>query len=171
MVGGFDDSAWKELKPTDGNTIDKEQATAIYRAHLTLTEEDLKNAELRLRFAGCDDDGWFFVNNQFVGESHDWAAQPVFNTKQFLHVGDNVIAVGVKNSGGQGGLKPEVNLDLIGETTALQWSRSLFNGLAQIIVQPTKDAGEIKLTATAEGLKPATAVLEAKFCIPRPFVP
>jgi beta-galactosidase len=51
------------------------------------------------------------------------------------------------------------------------WSRSLFNGLAQIIVQSTKDAGEIKLTATADGLKPATAVLEAKPGTPRPFVP
>jgi beta-galactosidase len=167
----FDDAAWKELKPTDGNTIEKEQTTAIYRAHLTLTEEDLKNAELRLRFAGCDDDGWFFVNNQFVGESHDWSSQPVFNAKRFLRVGDNVIAVGVKNSAGGGGLKPEVNLDLLGEPTNLQWSRSLFNGLAQIIVQSTKDAGEVKLTAIADGLKPTTAVLEAKPCTPRPFMP
>jgi len=167
----FDDSAWKELRPTDGNTIKTEQTTAIYRAHLTLTEEDLKNAELRLRFAGCDDEGWFFVNNQFVGESHDWSSQPVFNAKQFLHIGDNVIAVGVKNSGGQGGLKPEVNLDLVGEPTTLQWSRSLFNGLAQIIVQSTKDAGEIKLTATADGLTPATAVVQAQPCAPRPAVP
>jgi beta-galactosidase len=167
----FDDSAWKELKPTDGNTIEKEQTTAIYRAHLTLTEEDLKNAELRLRFAGCDDDGWFFVNSQFVGESHDWSSQPVFNAKKFVHVGDNVIAVGVKNASGSGGLKPEVNLDLIGESTNLQWSRSLFNGLAQIIVQSTKDAGEIKLTATADSLKPATANVQTKFGTPRPSVP
>jgi beta-galactosidase len=167
----FDDSAWKELKPTDGNTIEKEQTTAIYRAHLTLTGEDLKNAELRLRFAGCDDDGWFFVNNQFVGESHDWSSQPVFNAKQFLHVGDNVIAVGVKNASGGGGLKPKVNLDLIGERTNLQWSRSLFNGLAQIIVQSTKDAGEIKLTASADGLQPAVITVQTQPCAPRPAVP
>jgi beta-galactosidase len=167
----FDDSAWKELKPSDGNTINKEHTTAIYRAHLTLTEDDLKNAELRLRFAGCDDDGWFFVNNQFVGESHDWAAQPVFNAKQFLRVGDNVIAVGVKNSWGGGGLKPEVNLDLVGEATTLTWSRRLFNGLAQVIVQSVPVAGEIKLTATTAGLAPATVVLQAKPCAPRPSVP
>ena len=167
----FDDSAWKELKPTDGNTIDKEQTTAIYRAHVTLTEDDLKNAELRLRFAGCDDDGWFFVNNQFVGESHDWSSQPVFNAKPFLHVGDNVIAVGVKNSMGQGGLKPEVNLDLVAEPKPLAWSRSLFNGLAQIIVQSTKDAGEIKLTASAVGLSSATITVQTQPCAPRPAVP
>lgn len=49
--------------------------------------------------------------------------------------------------------------------------RSLFNGLAQIIVQSTEDAGEIKLIATAEGLKPATATVQVQPCAPRPFVP
>ena len=36
--------------------------------------------------------------------------------------------------------------------------RSAFNGLAQVIVQATKDAGKIKLTATADGLAPATTL-------------
>jgi beta-galactosidase len=36
---------------------------------------------------------------------------------------------------------------------------NLFNGLAQIIVQATKDIGEIKLTATADGLSSATTVV------------
>jgi beta-galactosidase len=49
--------------------------------------------------------------------------------------------------------------------------RSLFNGLAQIIVQSTRDTGEIKLTASADSLAPSTAVLETKPCTPRPFVP
>jgi beta-galactosidase len=52
-----------------------------------------------------------------------------------------------------------------------QWSRSLFNGLAQIIVQSTRDAGEFKLTATADGLTPATTVVITQACVPRPFVP
>ena len=38
------------------------------------------------------------------------------------------------------------------------WSRSLFNGLAQIIVQSTRDAGEFKLTRRSEGLQLAAAV-------------
>jgi beta-galactosidase len=167
----FDDSAWKELKPTDGNTISKEQTTAIYRAHVTLTEEDFKCAEIRLRVAGCDDEGGFFVNNQFAGESHDWASQPMFDIKKHLRVGDNIIAAGVKNSSGQGGLKPDVRLDFIAEAKPLAWSRSLFNGLAQIIVQSTKNAGEIKLTASADGLTPMTVILNTQPGAPRPFVP
>ena len=52
-----------------------------------------------------------------------------------------------------------------------QWSRSLFNGLAQIIVQSTRDAGEIKLTATADGLTPTTTVVKTQPCVPRPSAP
>ena len=39
--------------------------------------------------------------------------------------------------------------------------RKLFNGLAQVIVQSTRTAGPIELTATAEGLKSATIRIEA----------
>lgn len=51
------------------------------------------------------------------------------------------------------------------------WKRSLFNGLAQVIVKTTREPGEIRLTATANGLAPATAVLKAKDSPPRPSVP
>jgi beta-galactosidase len=167
----FDDSAWAKLKPDAGNSITKEHTTAIYRARVTLTEEDLKPSEVQLRVAGCDDDGWFFVNNQFAGESHDWSVQPVFNIKKFLRAGENVIAVGVKNSWGGGGLKSDVNLDLVDEPKPLPWARSLFNGLAQVIVESAKDAGEIKLTAGADGLQPATITVQTQPCAPRPAVP
>jgi beta-galactosidase len=106
-----------------------------------------------------------------VGESHDWQAQPIFDVKKYLHVGDNVIAVGVYNGAAQGGLNPNVNVQIIGHSSVPPWSRSLFNGLAQIIVQSTRNAGEIKLTATADGLTPAAAVVNAQPSKPRPFVP
>jgi hypothetical protein len=47
----------------------------------------------------------------------------------------------------------------------------LFNGLAQIIVQSAPDAGEIKLTATADNLAQATAVVQTQACTPRLSVP
>jgi beta-galactosidase len=152
-------------------TIKTENTTAIYRAHLKLTEEDLNGSGVQIRFASCDDEGWYFVNNQFVGESHDWQAQPIFDIKKFLHAGDNVIAVGVNNGGGLGGLNPNVSVDIIDKPSTPQWSRSLFNGLAQVIVQSTRDAGEIKLTATADGLTLATATVQTQSCAPRPSVP
>jgi beta-galactosidase len=54
---------------------------------------------------------------------------------------------------------------------AAVWRRRLFNGLAQIIVQSTREAGEIKLTASADGLAAATTVTQSQPGAPRPFVP
>lgn len=44
---------------------------------------------------------------------------------------------------------------------APQWKRNIFNGLAQIMVRTTKQGGEITLTATSEGLTPATLKIES----------
>jgi beta-galactosidase len=174
-AGDFDDSAWNVIKPkTDGDTGDqvlREGQTAVFRAHVSLTEADLANPAVQVRFGGIDDHGWVFVNNLYVGDSADWTAQPAFDIKKVLHAGDNVIAVGVFNETGSGGLNPDVNVELVGQPAASEWSRSVFNGLAQVIVQSSKDAGEIKLTATAEGLQPATATITTQAAAARPSVP
>ena len=171
----FDDSTWNTIKPkTDGDTGDmflKENQSAVYRSHVKLTEEDLNNPGVQIRFGTIDDHGFVFVNNQRVGESHDWSAEPLFDIKKALHAGDNVIAVGVKNDAGQGGMNPDVNVEIVGKATESPWSRSLFNGLAQIIVQSSKDAGEIKLTASADGLKSTTATITTQAGTARPSVP
>jgi beta-galactosidase len=171
----LDDSSWNVIRPkTDGDTGDQvlsEGQSAVFRAHVNLTEADLANPGVQIRFGGIDDHGWIFVNNQRVGESRDWAAQPAFDIKKALHAGDNVIAVGVLNESGNGGLNSDVNVELVGKPVANAWSRSVFNGLAQIIVQSSKDAGEIKLTATADGLQPATTTLTTQAGAARPSVP
>ena len=134
----FDDSAWNNQSSGGGPTIETPDTTAIYRAHVKLTEEDLKGAGAQICFSGCDDEGWYFVNGQFVGESHDWQAQPIFDIKKFLHAGDNVIAVGVNN--GVGARRFESQRERANHRPRQRppWSRSLFNGLAQIIVQSTQ---------------------------------
>ena len=170
----FDDSAWNTLdaKTRGGEpTIQTPDTTAIYRAHFTLTAKDMNGVGAQVCFSGCDDEGWYFVNGQFIGESHDWQAKPIFDIKRLIHAGDNVIAVGVNNGVGQGGLNPNINVVVIGKTSTPPWSRSLFNGLAQIIVQSTPEAGEIKLTATADGLVPATAMEQTLPCTLRPGMP
>ncbi|MCC9137554.1 beta-galactosidase GalA [Pontibacter silvestris] len=55
-------------------------------------------------------------------------------------------------------------------TPAAPWKRKLFNGLAQIIIQATKEAGEITLTATAKDLKPAVLKLKSSATATRPSV-
>jgi beta-galactosidase len=50
--------------------------------------------------------------------------------------------------------------------------RTLYNGLAQLILQSTRDGTEpITLTATAEGLKPATLTIKLTTVPPVPIVP
>ena len=51
------------------------------------------------------------------------------------------------------------------------WQRSVFNGLAQVIVQSTKISGQIIVTATADGLQPMKVYIESQSCEPRPCVP
>jgi beta-galactosidase len=50
-------------------------------------------------------------------------------------------------------------------------SRSLFNGLAQVIIRTTTEPGPIRLTATAPGLLPATLELTSVAAVVRPVVP
>jgi beta-galactosidase len=168
----IDDSGWNVMKPkADIDFVLSEGQSGVFRAHVRLTEADLANPAVMVRFGGIDDHGWIFVNNQYVGDSSDWAAQPAFEIKKALHAGDNVIAVGVFNESSNGGLNPNVNVELIGQPLAVDWSRSVFNGLAQIMVQSSKDAGEIKLTASADGLKPVTTTITTQAAAARPSVP
>ena len=48
------------------------------------------------------------------------------------------------------------------ENSAPDWQRSLFSGLAQVIVQSTKEPGEIKLTARADNLTPVTLTIPSQ---------
>jgi hypothetical protein len=82
-----------------------------------------------------DDEGWVYVNGQMAGESHDWQAAPSFDVKRFLHPGTNTIAVAVANASGAGGVNKGVTLLFQDKPELPEWKRSVFNGLAQIIVQ------------------------------------
>ena len=171
-AAGCDDSAWDKASSEDDAGQLTEGQTAIFRQHLNVSAEELTNSSaIQIAFGRIDDRGWIYVNGRRVGESHDWAAAPAYEIKSDLLPGDNVIAVGVQNTVGTGGLGLGVNVQFAGQPVTPAWSRSVFNGLAQIIVESTKDAGEIKLAASADGLAPATATLQTKAGTPRPFVP
>jgi beta-galactosidase len=157
----FDDAAWNTIRPkTDGDTGElplKDRQCAFYRAHVALSEDDLRQLGMQLRFGVVDDHGWIYVNGVFAGEGDYYGGEPSFDAKKLLHAGDNVIAVALRNDYGPGGIGADVNVDVFHPPVAAAWSRSLFNGLAQIIVQSSHAPGQIKLTATADALTPATA--------------
>jgi beta-galactosidase len=52
-------------------------------------------------------------------------------------------------------------------TPAAAWKRKAFNGLAQVIIQTTAQTGDITLTASGKGLKPATLKIKAEKAVAR----
>jgi beta-galactosidase len=163
----FPDENWD---PVDINTESgplAENTSAIFRTHVNLRPEDLANSPIMLRFGMIDDNGWVYVNGQLVGESHAWKASPAFEVGRFLHAGDNSIAVAVHNDDGPGGINKGVSLSIASKSTPTTWKTSVFNGLAQVIVQSDAKPGEIHLMASSQGLASDTAVIKAKGHAPR----
>ena len=171
IAADFDASQWPEVnvRANDGPLEPGERA--VFQAHLQLTAEDLTAANALLDFGMIDDEGWVYVNGRLAGESHDWSSGPSFEIRKFLRSGDNTIAVIVKNNDGSGGINKGVALELVNQPVPAKWQRKAFNGLAEVIVQADKNAGEIKLTAYAPGLAPATRLIQSEPYPARPSVP
>jgi beta-galactosidase len=167
----YDDSTWDASNVQGDNGPLREQENGVFRAKINVTAEDLTAHAVELRFGSIDEDGRIYVNGRNAGESHDWQVPSVVDIKSSLHPGENTIAVAVQNWSGSGGLNKGVTLQFADEPAAPEWKRSVFNGLAQVLVQSTKDAGEIKLTARADNLAPAAVSIQSQSCAPRPFVP
>ncbi|MFC2112861.1 beta-galactosidase GalA [Bacteroidota bacterium] len=49
--------------------------------------------------------------------------------------------------------------------------RKVFNGLCQVIVQSTRDVGEIQLIAKSPGLQEASIIISAEPCEQKPYIP
>jgi beta-galactosidase len=167
----FDDAGWAtdDVRRESGPLAERQHG--VFRTHVQLTEQDLSAESVELSFGMIDEEGWVYINGRKVGESHDWKVAPVFDVKRFLRVGDNTIAVAIANNNGAGGLNRGAALVYQEKPEMPRWQRSVFNGLAQILVQGTKQPGEIKLSARSEGLAPSTITLHSQACMSRPSVP
>ncbi len=162
----FDDAAWHV-----GTEDVQPGAHVFFRARFNVTPEDLAKPGLQIRFSNLGDVGTVYVNGQRADGFTTWGPQPPVQVKKFLHAGENVVAVGLAKESAQGGLDPRVNLEVIGQPVPGSWSRSVFNGLAQVIVQSTGEPGEIQLTATADGINQAMGAVQTQPSAPRPSLP
>ena len=167
----FADQAWRKVDVRAEYGPLNPGESAVFRTHLNVKPEDLSASNIQVTFGMIDDDGWVYVNGQFAGDAHDWSTSHTFDIRKFLHLGENTLAVAVKNNAAQGGLNKGITLEIPQPPILSQWKRSVFNGLAQILVQSSKEAGELKLTARADGLQPATLAVTSQACTPRPAVP
>jgi hypothetical protein len=156
-----DDSAWKtaDITPEKGPVPQGEHA--VFRRKVTLSAEDLAASRIVLNLGSIDDVGLVFVNGRRIGESKSWSEPFVRDIKSELHEGGNVIAVSLHNQDHDGGLGKGASLQFSGQNEVTGWKRSLFNGLAQVIVQSRRDgSGAFVLRARAAGLKPAEAGIQ-----------
>ena len=166
----FDASTWQttDVRRASGPLGLSERG--LFRATFTVTAADLAAHAVELRFGKIDGDGRVFINGKLIGPGGDARAPSIYDVKALLQPGPNTIAVGIANYGAAAGLNQGVELRLQDEPTAPAWSRSTFNGLAQIIVRTTKQPGTLTLTARAKGLAATTLPLAAAPATPRPSV-
>ncbi len=167
----FDDSSWAkaDVKAESGPLGLHENG--VFRARFTVTAKDLAAPAVELWFGKIDGDGAVYVNGQRIGNTGDPRGASIYNVKARLHPGENTVAVTLANYGSAAGLNRGVRLRFQGEPAPVVWRRSAFNGLAQIIVQSTREAGAIRLTARADGLQPATITIRSEAAPLRPFLP
>ena len=166
----FDDQAWAVWSGAS-NAVPARQS-AVIRIHFKLAPEDLTCVGSQIRFAGIDRKAWVFLNGRSLGNWDEAGPIPPFILPpKSLRAGDNVLAVGLLPAGQPEGIHSDVRLELIQAPVSPPWSRSLFNGLAQVLVQSTKAPGEIQLTATADNLELSTLRLQAQPAEPRPALP
>ena len=167
----FDDSGWAKHNVQSASGPLSGREDGVFRARFPVEERDLAAPTVEMSFGMIQGDGFVYLNGQKLGEWHDSQAAPVFDVKRLLHAGENTVAVVVGNWNGAGGVNKGVSLRFQDKPELPQWKRSVFNGLAQIIVQSSQTRGAIKLTARSAGLQPATVTLQSQTCPLRPALP
>jgi beta-galactosidase len=168
----FDDSAWEAIDV--GADVGKlgMRERVIYRVRFNVEAKDLDSDAVELVFGKVAGGVSLYANGHKVAGSIDDRSAAVFDVKAFLHPGENIVTVHAASYGPDAtGMSKGVALRLQDAPGAVHWGRSVFNGLAEVIVQSTKEPGTITLSAHSEGLQPASFQLASRPAAPRPVVP
>ncbi len=175
---GQDDSKWPALfsgrVDDQGNVSKDKPANRVVRGSFSLGRlEDF--SEIILYPKGLVEEQSVYVNGHLItqGIKRDDPVKGYPLPKDILKAGRNVYAVA-----GPELLRRHKWEELNQHPGAIRtvipaspWKRSLFSGLAQVIVQSGKQAGEITLKATGKGLAPAELKLRTQTVPLRASVP
>lgn len=167
----FDDASWQKVNVRRDEGPLRPGESAVFRTGFELGAADLATTNVLVNFGMIDDEGWVYVNGKLAGEAHDWSVPHSFAIGQWLRPGHNTLAVMVKNNENSGGLNKGVELEVKQKPVPTQWRRSTFNGLAQVLVQSSKETGELRLTARAAGLEEAHLAVKSEPGTPRAALP
>ncbi len=166
-----DDSAWDRADVTAESGPLATGQSGVFRGRFTVSAEILAAPAVELVFGRLNGSGLVYINGVKVGPTTDSRAAATYGLKAFLHPGENTVAVALRVYGPAGGVNQGVGLRIAAEPPPVAWSRSVFNGLAQIIVQAPRQSGTLRLTARSPGLQPATVEIPAEPAQPVPAVP
>lgn len=140
----FDDSSWNTVDVWENQHM-PQNSMAVLRKKFTVDDPSKWKF---IDIGAIDDNGWIYINGKLVQKTSVWNETYQFSTEGLLKKGENNIAVVCRNNGGDGGFSKGVSLS--GLTQPAAWSRSLFNGYAQVIVQSI-GTGKITLKAKCKG--------------------
>lgn len=172
VAAGFPDESWqgetfaprKALLPEAGKSV-------VYRSSASLSADQLQGVSVSFLFPGVTSgSASVYVNGRKIGDSGSATPALMPIPAGIIKEGANSIAIVIGSTFPKGRLLPGTVL-VLNSLTEPAWKRTAFNGLAQIILQSDRSPGELVLTASGQGLKPATLTITSKQCAIRPFVP
>ena len=161
-AASFDDSGWEGVDVTADSGSLGLRERAIYRSHFSVSAKDLEAPVVELWFKKIAGGISVYVNGVKTGGTIDPSVISVYDVKALLHPGDNVVAVAAANNGPEAsGISRGVGLLFQENPASVEWRRSAFNGLAEVIVQSSKQPGTLTLTARSDGLQAASFTLQS----------
>lgn len=156
VAAGYADTDWS--RDLDRITDDTSAKMVVYRGDIEIPD----SGSMRLYYKSIGTAQQVWLNGRLLGLPGDTSARSEFPVDRgMLRKGNNVLAI-VAHPFRRRFRWDEVNHDpgvLRVVVPAGQWKRRLFNGLAQVILEPTGEPGVVTLTATSEGLEAATIVI------------
>ncbi|ASB49868.1 beta-galactosidase GalA [Alkalitalea saponilacus] len=165
LAPGFDCSSWKPGLQGDGLAPGTESVPMVVRGTFNLSNEELLKGKIQWMYKSIGHNQSVYVNGTLVGEnlSGDVPFHQFDLSASELRTGVNVVTM-VANPYVKTHVWNSENTDpglVRVEIPANQWRRRVFNGLAQVLVQSTGEAGDIILSAKSEGLKRDDIVITA----------
>jgi len=181
VAADFDDSGWRTaFAGRVGRRSNTNQPTQItvYRGSFKLPENST-HATFTLALRSLGQEQSVYLNGHAIAEniSPENATRVIALAADQLRSGKNVIAIvatppEVRRDNRDGGGRE--NFGIPGQVVVItppgDWKRSLFSGLAQVIVQSTGQPGEITLTAKSPGVTDGVLKLQAQPAQLRPSV-
>lgn len=174
LTTNFDDSAWPAYIATRDQMIFPQEKTIVVRGEFNLPNFS-DSAKIALYAKSLAINQTIYINGHRVaGKIKRDDPNQIFSLPHnILKPGKNVYAI-IGSPLYKRSQWEELNTDagIIQVITPQPvWKRSVFNGLAQIMVQSAKQSGDITLTATSAGLTKAILKLKTEDVVLRPSVP